>query len=368
MNRSCCVMSHTRYVPGLRFNLFSFHKAQQTHVIILYAIGAHVMGKNLTFPCEKSGYYLGASQHRPGTVGAKPRTNRALASQISDPLSSCVPPSSQSVPNSPSFSSASNVPGTDAAYDDLLEPIPPPSLRPVLGKIEFWGKSFFESERSLAAVALNPGMLKHGRVVDINNLHVSFVRAHAIVLQASSKQHGFRLTGELVSCSACSIAKGNQAPTTHHTTARAKRPMELVHIDTADLLPASLGGLRYAIMIVDSASRLQRPYGTRDKSAAAILVVVKRFIADMGVQRAFPRDNGAEYTNHSYVEYCNNLGIRRELTAPYTPQQNGPVESALRRVYKVGHAARLRVSNICPDIRLEEIKGLTDAAASCLWM
>ena len=107
------------------------------------------------------------------------------------------------------------------------------------------------------------------------------------------------------------MAKGNRAPTAHHTAARAKRPMELVHIDTADPFPASLRGSRYVVMFVDSASRLQRPYGTRDKRAAAILAVVKRFIADMEVPRAFRSDDGGEYTNHSFVEYCNNLGIRR---------------------------------------------------------
>ena len=54
-----------------------------------------------------------------------------------------------------------------------------------------------------------------------------------------------------------------------------------VHIDTAGPFPASFGGSRYVVMFVDSTSRLQRPYGTRDKSAAAVLAVVKRFIADM---------------------------------------------------------------------------------------
>ena len=90
---------------GLRFNLFSFHKAQQSHVIILDAVGAHITGKNLTFPCEKS-------RLTSGTVRAKARTNRALASQISTLLTSCVPPSSQSIPIVPNFarfSSASNV-------------------------------------------------------------------------------------------------------------------------------------------------------------------------------------------------------------------------------------------------------------------
>ena len=83
-------------------------------------------------------------------------------------------------------------------------------------------------------------------------------------------------------------------------------------------------------MFVDSASRLQRPYGVREKSAAAILSVVKRFVADMGVLRAFCTDNGTEYSNSMFfVDFCNGLGIRREFTAPYTPRQNGPVESAI---------------------------------------
>ena len=164
------------------------------------------------------------------------------------------------------------------------------------------------------------------------------------------------------------MAKGNRAPTAHHRTARANRPMELIHIDTAGPFPVSLRGSRYVVMFVDSASRLQRPYGTRGKSAAAVLAVVKRFIADMGVPRAFRSDNGAEYTNHSFVECCNTLGIRRELTAPYTPQQNGPVESALWRAFKARYAARLGVSKIYPDIRVNEVKGFTDAAATSLWM
>ena len=211
-------------------------------------------------------------------------------------------------------------------------------------------------------------MMKYGKVVDINHLHVSLAHAHASVLQATARRHGFRLTGQLVSCSACSMPKGNWAPTAHHTTVRAKRPMELIQSDTAGPFPASLGGPRYVVMFVDSASRLQRPYGTRDKTVAAIFAVVKRFIADMGVPRAFRSDNGAEYINHSFVEYCNNLGVRRELTAPYTPQQNGPVESALWRGFKAGHAARLGIKKNYPDIRVNEAKRSTDGVATSLWV
>ena len=181
----------------------------------------------------------------------------------------------------------------------------------------------------LAAAALTPGPLKHGKEVDINHLHVSLAYAHASVLKATAKQHGIRLAGELVSCSACSRAKGHRAPTPHHTTRRATQPLGLVHIDTAGPYPTSLGGSRYVVMFVDSASRLQWPYGVREKSAATILSVMKRFVADMGVPRAFRTDSGTEYSNSMFVDFCNGLGIRREFTTPYTPQQNGPVESAI---------------------------------------
>jgi hypothetical protein len=121
-------------------------------------------------------------------------------------------------------------------------------------------------------------------------------------------------------------------------------------------------------MFVDSASRFQRPYGTRDKSASAILGVVQRFVADVGVPRAFRTDNGTEYTNSAFVEYCNSLQIRRELTAPYTPQQNGPVESGLSRAIKAGHAARIEVKRLFPDVRLEKLKGVRDPDGTSLWM
>ena len=77
----------------------------------------------------------------------------------------------------------------------------------------------------------------------------------------------------------------------------------------------------------------------------------------MGVPRAFRTNNGAEYTNSIFVDYCNGLGIRRELTAPHTPQLNGPVERGLSRMVKVGHAARLEVNKLFPDIHLERLKG-----------
>ena len=164
------------------------------------------------------------------------------------------------------------------------------------------------------------------------------------------------------------MAKGIRASTPHRTTSRAAPLLDLVHIDTAGLFPESLGGWRYVVMFVDSASRFQRPYGTRDKSASAILGVVQQFVADMGVPWAFRTDNGTEYTNSAFVEDCNSLQIRRELTAPYTPQQNGPVESGLSLAIKAGHPALIEVKRLFPDVHLEELKGVRNPDGASSWM
>ena len=166
--------------------------------------------------------------------------------------------------------------------------------------------------------------------MDINHLHVSLAHAHSSMLKATAQQHGIQLVGELAPCSGCLMAKGIRAPKPHRTSSRAEDPLDLVHIDNAGPFPEFLGGSRYVVMFLESASRFQRPYGTRDKSASAILGVVQRFVADMGVPRAFRTDNGTEYTNSAFVEYCNGLQTRRELTAPYTPQQNAQLRADSR--------------------------------------
>ena len=188
------------------------------------------------------------------------------------------------------------------------------------------------------------------------------------VLKATAQQHGIQLVGELAPCSGCSMAKGIRAPTPHRTTSRVAALLDLVHIDTAGPFPESLGDSRYVVMFVNSASCFQHPYEARDKSASAILGVVQRFVADMGAPRAFRTDNGIEYTNSAFVEYCNSLQILRELTAPYTPQQNGPVESGLSRAIEAGHAACIKENRLFPDVHLEQLKEIWDPDVTSLWM
>lgn len=121
-------------------------------------------------------------------------------------------------------------------------------------------------------------------------------------------------------------------------------------------------------MFVDSALCLQRQHGACEKSASTVLALMKRFVADMGVPGAFRTDNGTEFTNAVFVDYCNNLGIWRNVTTPSNPQQNGPVESSITRALKAGHAARFGVHQLFVDVRLEETRGCDDPVETSLWL
>lgn len=67
----------------------------------------------------------------------------------------------------------------------------------------------------------------------------------------------------------------------------------------------------------------------REKSEA--LTKFKRFrvVAEQETNakiKTFRTDRGGEFNSHEFAEYCDNAGIKRHLTAPYSPQQNRVVE------------------------------------------
>ena len=43
-------------------------------------------------------------------------------------------------------------------------------------------------------------------------------------------------------------------------------------------------------------------------------------------------DNGGEYVDKNFTDFCVREGIRREWTAPYNPEQNGVAERKNRTI------------------------------------
>ncbi|XP_049369600.1 uncharacterized protein LOC125834501 [Solanum verrucosum] len=108
---------------------------------------------------------------------------------------------------------------------------------------------------------------------------------------------------------------------------RAKDVLELVHSDLCGPInPTSNGGKRYLITFTDDFSRKTWVYFMEEKSE--VFSTFKSFKVRVENEagktiKAFRTDRGGEYCSKEFEVLCTDHGIRRELTAAYTPQQNG---------------------------------------------
>ena len=109
-------------------------------------------------------------------------------------------------------------------------------------------------------------------------------------------------------------------------------PLERVYIDLWG--PAqvdSIGGHRYYMSIDDGGSSWCQPFFIPDKAADTTLSAFKHFKRQAetvtGRQlKAVRTDQGSEFRNEKWAEFCAAEGIVHEFTAPYTHQQVGVAE------------------------------------------
>ena len=106
--------------------------------------------------------------------------------------------------------------------------------------------------------------------------------------------------------------------------------LELVHGDLyGPITPATNGGQRYFLLLVDDCSRYMwlQLLMSKDKAAAAIKNFKMRTEAESCKKLHVLRTNrGGEFTSVEFGAYCADQGVMRHHTTPYSPQQNGMVE------------------------------------------
>ncbi len=100
-------------------------------------------------------------------------------------------------------------------------------------------------------------------------------------------------------------------------------------VKPASKLHASIGGNSHCLVIVDDYSHYYWVFFLHDKYIVAEFF--KKFAKR--AQNEFSctlmkikSDNGSEVKNTNIEDYCDDLGIKHELSATYSPQQNGVVE------------------------------------------
>ena len=117
---------------------------------------------------------------------------------------------------------------------------------------------------------------------------------------------------------------------------KRQEPGDLVHSDVCGwITPTSLGGNRYFLIFIDDATGMMYLYVMKTKTSEEVrkcfLNFRNTFERDGRRVKSIRTDGGGEYQGQM-GELCKEVGIRHEVTAPYTPEQNGVAERANRTI------------------------------------
>ena len=180
------------------------------------------------------------------------------------------------------------------------------------------------------------GWLWHRRLghAGMRNLHTLAKKKHVIGIENVKflKDH---------LCGACEAGKMTKAKHPAKTIMTTTRPFELLHMDLFGpnhYSAVSNDASQYGFVIVDDYSRYTWVHIVTYKHE--VQEVFKRFSSrastNFGVKIKHIRsDNGTEFKNSGLDDYLDELGITHELSAPYTPQQNGVVERKNRTLVEM---------------------------------
>ncbi|KAL5754374.1 hypothetical protein ACOSP7_022594 [Xanthoceras sorbifolium] len=121
--------------------------------------------------------------------------------------------------------------------------------------------------------------------------------------------------------------------------------LELVHTDVWGPSPvSSLSGSLYYVTFIDDSTRKVWVYFLKKKSE--VFDTFRKWKAmvenETGLKiKRLRSDNGGEYRDSRFREFCANSGIKMEKTVPMTPQQNGVAERMNRTLNERARSMRL---------------------------
>src|SRR6266581_5738828 len=141
-------------------------------------------------------------------------------------------------------------------------------------------------------------------------------------------------------CVACTEAKLFQLPY-EFIPPQQSEPGELTHMDLWGKYDiTSINGNRYYLLMVDDASRHVTVEFLKSKDQAA--QKIKDYLTYLRVRGKIPyairTDRGTEFVKHTLQSWCEAQGIELQLTAPYSPSQNGVAECMIRTLTELTRA------------------------------
>ncbi|POW05442.1 hypothetical protein PSTT_09661 [Puccinia striiformis] len=170
---------------------------------------------------------------------------------------------------------------------------------------------------------ISESQLLHNRLGHLNDLYLS------------------KTTGnpqeKIDDCDTCKLSKATRLPFSG-TRPKSCKPLDNLHIDLSGIIRIPcIYNYSYFLLIIDEFTRMTFIYFLKSKTKEEIFESINSFI--IKAERHWDRkvkmittDGGGEFINSLLMPYCHELGIMKNTTAPYTPQQNSIVERSMRTI------------------------------------
>ena len=155
----------------------------------------------------------------------------------------------------------------------------------------------------------------------------------------------------IVNCLSCIEAKQSRSPFPQMSEPRNTKPGEMIHTNVwgPAQTEALSGCVRWYISLIDDAThycevRFMVSKGEASEKLKEYLIYLER---QLGRQtKAVRADNGKEYLKNEFISWCKEMGIDLQVTAPYSPVQNGVAERFNRTLGELARA--MRIANNVP--------------------
>jgi hypothetical protein len=119
-------------------------------------------------------------------------------------------------------------------------------------------------------------------------------------------------------CDVCVLTKQRRLPFPQQSSFRAKERLELVHGDLCGpVTPATPGGRRYFLLLVDDLSRYMWVMVLDSKGEAANVINRVQVAAEVECDRklrVLRTDNGGEFIAAEFASYCTDEGVQRHYS------------------------------------------------------
>jgi transposase InsO family protein len=181
--------------------------------------------------------------------------------------------------------------------------------------------------------------LWHRRTGHLNFQYLSQLSRQQVGLPEISAPNGSK------HCDSCHKGKSARSKIPKLATRRSKAILEIIHSDPCGPLPVqSLGRTSYFITFTDDYSRKTWIYfmSGKDQTFSKFRLFKQTIEKLTGVSiKTLRLDRGGEYQLGEFKTFCLEAGIKQELTATYSPFQNGLAECRNRSILEKARSMML---------------------------